>query len=435
MQQLISYLLVISTFVNYWCEKTANAEEKKTSESVAQRFGSLEVLAHSLHYLESMYVDPSKSSMNDLVTTALKGMVASLDPHTLILPKKAFQQMTNDTRGKYGGIGIIVSEERGKLIVISPIDNTPAHKAGIKTGDEILKIDGKSVNALKEHKAMDSMRGKPGTTLKLSIKRRGQKKILNFEMVREIIKVKSVQGRKLDEGLYHVKVTSFQEETSDELKVFLESRKENIKGLVLDLRDNPGGLLDQAVRLTDLFVESGIIVSTVGRDADQIEREFALKRGTFADFPMVVLVNGGSASASEIVAGALQDHGRALIMGNKTFGKGSVQTLLALPDGSGLKITVARYYTPLNRTIQAKGITPDINVSNHITQNQSEARKAESDLERHIQSKNILGDDRKKGFDSEIAQWDSEGKKDQQLKTAYRYLKGWQLFNARRTQQ
>jgi carboxyl-terminal processing protease len=282
----------------------------------------------------------------------------------MLMPAKAFEQMTIDTQGKFGGVGIIVSQERGKIIVVSPIEDTPAHKAGVKAGDEIIEIDDQPVSKFKNSDAVDSMRGEPGSLMKITIVRKDVKEPLKFKLVREIVKVKSVRGQMLEDSTLYARISSFQENTADELEALIQKHNpEKLSGMILDLRDNPGGLLDQAVAVTDLFIESGIIVSTVGRDKDRIEREFARKRGTIATFPIVVLVNGGSASASEIVAGALQDHERALLVGTTTFGKGSVQTLMSLPDGRGLKLTVARYYTPKDRSIQAKGIRPDVIVS------------------------------------------------------------------------
>lgn len=423
-------ILIASIFTAGFSEYTF-AEDIEKLPDVETGFKSLEVLAHSIHYLESMYVTPEKTEMETLTFSALKGMVANLDPHTMIMPKKSFEQMTNDTKGKYGGVGIIVSEERGKVIVVSPIEGTPADKAGIKSGDEILSIDGKSIKELKGNQALDSMRGKPGSTLKLEVKRKDVKEVLQFSLIREIIKLKSVRGKALSGEIYYSRISSFQEESADELKEFLETNKSKANGLILDLRDNPGGLLDQAVKISDLFIDSGIIVSTVGRDPKRIEREFAVKRGTFDEFPMVVLVNGGSASASEIVSGALQDHKRALVMGEKTFGKGSVQTLLSLPDGSGLKVTVARYFTPLDRTIQAKGITPDIIVP-ELKPSASPAkngRRTERDLKRHIEAEDLSDASELRNFDNEIQKWTVQEKEDYQLKTAFRYLKGWLLFN------
>ena len=422
--------LAIALSFNAISLTTATSEEIQKVPDVTASYKSLEVLAYSVNYLESMYVQADKTKMDSLVESAINGMVSKLDPHTMLMPKKAFEQMTSDTKGKYGGVGVIISEERGKLIVVSPVDGSPAYKAGIKTGDEIIKIDNESVQSLKGRKALDSMRGEPGTNLVLEIKRKGAPKTLKFTLKREIIKLKSVRGKALSSNIHYTRVSSFQEETADQFKEYLTKNEKDIGGLVIDLRDNPGGLLGQAVKISDLFIESGIIVSTVGRDKDSIEREFAIKRGTYGEFPIVVLVNGGSASASEIVAGALQDHKRALVMGERTFGKGSVQTLLSLPDGSGLKITVARYYTPLDRTIQAKGITPDITVPRKKpTLATEKKRRSERDLKRHIKSDDLSDMSADKDFDKEIQKWSTQDQDDHQLRTAFRYLKGWMIFN------
>lgn len=421
---LCFFLLALET------KASENKPPQDKDQAIEDQYKPLEVLARSLHYLESMYVEPEKTPMTTLVSSAISGMVANLDPHTMIMPKKSFEQMSNDTQGKYGGVGIIISQERGKVIIVSPIEGTPAYKAGILAGDEIIEVDGQSVGDLKGNRVLDQMRGDPGSVLKLVIKRKDSKANLTFNLKREIIKLKSVRDRLLSPEIVYTRLSSFQEDSSDELKASLSKYEGKTQGLVLDLRDNPGGLLDQSVKIVDLFVESGIIVSTVGRDPDKIEREYAVKRGTYADFPIVVLVNGGSASASEIVAGALQDHKRALIMGEKTFGKGSVQTLLSLPDGSGLKVTVARYFTPLDRSIQAKGIHPDIVVSESTNSKKTDKqRKSESDLKHHIVSKDLSNAGELKGFDNEIKKWSEQDQADHQLKTAFRYLKGWQLFN------
>jgi carboxyl-terminal processing protease len=295
---------------------------------------------------------------------------------------------------------------------------------------------------MKQTDAVDKMRGEPGSSLKLRIQRKGSGTPLDFNLTREIIKVKSVRSELLAPQILYARIASFQENTGEELEEALK-KIPDIRGLVLDLRDNPGGLLDQAVRVSDQFIESGLIVSTVGRDRNRIEREFASKRGTNINFPMVVLVNGGSASASEIVAGALQDHERAVVMGTTTFGKGSVQTLVSLPDGSGLKITVARYYTPKDRSIQAKGITPDIVVqpknglSKRTTpkkessdKNDEEPRK-ERDLEGHISGDDLSDLAKDSDVAQVIKQWSEPMREDTQLITAYSYLKGWARFQSK----
>jgi len=402
-----------------------SAAESETSEN---RYRSLETLARGLYYLENLYVDPTKVKTDDMVYYALKGVVGTLDPHTMVMPRKAFDQLTSDTQGKFGGVGIIVSTERGKMIVVSPIEDTPAFRAGIKSGDEITAIDDTPIDQIKSGDASELMRGKPDSKIKLTVRRKGEEKPLNFVLVREIIKVKSVRSADLGNGIFYSRISSFQDNTADELKMVLEKYIKDARGMVFDMRDNPGGLLDQAVKVADLFIESGVIVSTVGRSTKDIEREFAHKRGTYADIPIVVLINGGSASASEIVAGALQDHERALIMGSTSFGKGSVQTLVSLPDHSGLKITVARYYTPKDRSIQAKGITPDVLVSAQQVEVKAENSRKEADLKGHIESGDLSDLAKSSGIQMEIEKWPEVQKGDYQLVSAYSFLRSVRFF-------
>lgn len=418
------------------------------------RYRSLETLARGLFYLETLYVDPDKTSQDSLVEYALAGMVEKLDPHTVRLPRKAFQQLSDDTQGRFGGVGIIVSQDQGKLVVVAPIEDTPAAEAGLKSGDQIVAIEGKSLKELSEAQAVDLMRGEPGSVLRLEIVRKGESKSQEVKLVRRVIKVKSVRAFALDEKIQYIRVASFQGDTAEEFERHLKAAQDRqaLGGLVLDLRDNPGGLLDQGVRVADGLIESGLIVSTVGRDRQRVEREFAHKRGTFSGFPVVVLVNGGSASASEIVAGALQDHERAIVMGQRTFGKGSVQTLMPLPDGSGLKITVARYYTPKDRSIQAKGIDPDIVVTPtdgsldrsaikgeegaSPEEGQGPSRKSrggrtERDLRGHIESEDLSDLAKTQGARQQIEKWDESMQKDFQLSTAYTYLRSWSTMMPR----
>lgn len=389
-------------------------------------YQSLETFAKVLYYLETGYFDANQVGRDSLVQNALQGIVGKLDPHTVIMPKEAFRQLTMDTQGKFGGIGIIVSREREKLIVVSPIADSPASKAGIQTGDIIVAIDGEKVNLLGSGKAVNLLRGKIGTAIELTIQRGDEFK--QFKLVRAVIKVKSVHAHALDSHIHYIKINSFQNETSAELEKVLKQQY-NMRGLVLDLRNNPGGLLEQSVRVSDLFISSGIIVSTVGRNDSRVEREFAHKRNTYGGFPIVVLINSGTASASEIVAGALQDHGRALTIGTPTFGKGSVQTLVVLPDGSGLKMTVARYYTPKDRSIQAKGIVPDIRIEQDFSNSKQQTR--EEKLKRHIKGKDLSDVSKDTGMLRKIKNWSAEQQKDRQLTTAYIYLKGWDTFRTR----
>lgn len=391
-----------------------------------ERYQALETFAKVIYFLETSYFDPQQVAQTALIKHALQGMVSKLDPHTVIMPREAFRQLTMDTQGKFGGVGIIVAREQGKLVVISAIEDTPAAKAGIKSGDEIVAIDGHKVELIGNDLALQKMRGAVGTKVTFTIKR-GMSEILTFELVREVIKIKSVQTTSLSRHILYVKINSFQGDTGAELEKVLQTSRATLKGMVLDLRNNPGGLLEQSVKVSDLFIESGLIVSTVGRNRNRIEREFAHKRGTYGGFPIVVLVNNSTASAAEIVAGALQDHGRALVIGTTTFGKGSVQTLIVLPDGSGLKLTVARYYTPNDRSIQAKGIEPDIFVTSSATSTQQSGPR-ESDLKHHIKGQDLSDLAKNIGLLREIKNWPHQQQQDRQLTTAFTYLKGWTAF-------
>ncbi|MBP6217817.1 MAG: S41 family peptidase [Oligoflexales bacterium] len=429
-------LSLLFPFLFLYPVAAAQGPDSKSSPLLLdEKYKALETLSKVFHYLEKMYVDEEKTTIPQQVEYAIDGIIRNLDPHTQHMPKKAFEQLTLDARGQFGGVGIVVTHDKNRLIILSPMDDSPAMKAGIKAGDEILSIEDEISNAghVKKGKGeiMELMRGPPGSSITLTIKRADTEKPLIFKLTREIIKISSSQMETLSEGIHLIRVSHFQEKTSSEILKFLEDlekKKVPIRGIILDLRDNPGGLLDQSVKTADLFLESGLIVSTVGRSQDKIEREFAHKVPSFINFPMIVLINRGSASASEIVAGALQDHKRALIMGTPSFGKGSVQTLIPLPDGSGLKITVATYYTPSDRSIQAKGIQPDIVVSKRFTENPETDNKSEADLERHLKSEDLSDMGQKGGLLGDLKNWSESNRTDHQLITAYTYLSGWGLF-------
>ncbi len=308
------------------------------------------------------YVEPVKDK--DLLENAIRGMLGNLDPHSAYLDAEAFQDLQIGTSGEFGGLGIEVGQENGFIKVIAPIDDTPAQRAGVRPGDLIIRLDDASVKGLPLADAIARMRGKPNTPITLTIIREGAKKPIKIKMVREIIQVKSVKNRLLEPGFGYLRITQFQAKTATNLQEALqELEKQNqgsLKGLILDLRNNPGGVLNGAVDVADEFLEEGIIVQTKGR-GDSTEQTFKATAGDLLKkAPMIVIVNGGSASASEIVAGALQDHRRALVLGERTFGKGSVQTILPLGNGTAVKLTTARYYTPNGRSIQAEGIKPDI---------------------------------------------------------------------------
>jgi carboxyl-terminal processing protease len=423
--KLLPLVFVLSVFSS----PSKSETPKKNDMSSTERYRALETFAKALFYIETMYVDSNQSKLPSLIENAIEGMTSKLDPHTLPLSKHAFEQLTSDTKGQIGGVGIIVKSEGGKLIVITAVDGKPAMKKGVKSGDEIIAINDVPIGKIGTE-VLELMRGEPGTTVKLTIKRKDIEKPMDFKLTREIIQISSVTTENLTEGLFFARITNFQENTSQDLQTFLSKNKANLKGLILDLRNNPGGLLEEAVKVADLFVESGLIVSTVGRFRDKVEREFAHKQNTFSGFPLIVLINEGSASASEIVAGALQDHQRGLIMGTPSFGKGSVQTLIALPDGSGLKLTIATYYTPNDRSIQAKGIQPDILLNRQMVVPSAETKK-EVNLRGHLLSDDLSFMAKKGNFLGSVRAWPSYLSEDYQVITAFTYLTGWSLFGTK----
>jgi len=335
--------------------------QAKVAAVPREDYESLETFTNILAIVRKNYVD--EVNTKELMTGAINGMLNSMDPHSGYLTPELYKELQMDTQGRFGGLGIEITIRNGMLTVVSPIEDTPAFRAGIKAGDQIFKIDDEFTKDMNLMQAVKKMRGLKGSKLNLSIKREGVPDLLNFSIVRDTIRVQSVRSRVLEEGYAYIRLAQFQERSDRDLQKALEklsSEKGGVKGLVLDLRNNPGGLLTQAVRVADLFLDSGMIVYTEGRLENQKQKYFARKEGSWTEFPIVVLVNGGSASASEIVAGALQDHKRAVILGTKTFGKGSVQTILPLDDNSALRLTTARYFTPKGRSIQATGIVPDI---------------------------------------------------------------------------
>jgi carboxyl-terminal processing protease len=376
-------------------------------------------------------------------------MLETLDPHTSFLKPDQYREMKIDTQGEFGGVGVEVEmrsvtnangNKENVLTVMSAIDGTPASRAGLATGDQIVKIDDTPTRSMRMDEAVQKMRGKKGTQVTLTVDRPGKqwKEPKTFTLAREIIKIDNVVSKTLEPGYGYVKLKQFSESSDRDLASALDKLEKDapggrLSGLVLDLRNNPGGLLDQAVRVADDFIDSGLIVRTEGKDGRIIDEEKAHARGTRNGFPMIVLVNGGSASASEIVAGALQDHGRAAIMGTQTFGKGSVQTVIELDDGSALKLTIARYFTPSGRSIQERGITPDlvveqVKMADLKPQHADEPQQKERDLQGHL--KNNQGGDAKKGGKPgslTAAAYVVIGD-DFQLKTAYDHLKAWRIF-------
>ncbi|MGH8502983.1 MAG: S41 family peptidase [Gammaproteobacteria bacterium] len=334
-----------------------------------------------------------------LLESAIRGMLAGLDPHSAYLNEEEFRELQIGTTGEFGGLGIEVGMEDGFVKVISPIDDTPAQRAGVKAGDLIIRLDDKPVKGMSLNDAVGLMRGKKGTEITLTIIRDGVDKPLVIPITRDIIRVKSVKSRMLEPGFGYVRITNFQAKTTDSLIAAVEELAEQhegqLNGLVLDLRNNPGGVLTGAVGVSDAFLDNGLIVYTEGRSEDSALRYSATSGDVLEGAPMVVLINGGSASASEIVAGAMQDHERAIIMGGKSFGKGSVQTILPLGTDAALKLTTARYYTPSGRSIQAEGIEPDIPLENLTLARAEEGDMrplTEADLSGHLSNGEAQGD-------------------------------------------
>src|SRR5271170_2123401 len=325
-------------------------------------YKELQTFANVIAIVQKNYVEPV--STKDLIDGAITGMLASLDPHSAYLTPDLYHDLEVETRGSFGGLGIEITVKNDILTVVSPIDGTPATKAGIKAGDQIVKIDNDFTKGMTLTDAVKRMRGPKGSQIHLTLHREGIPDLFTVTVTRDVIKIDSVKAKNLSNGLDYVRISTFQDGSDTDVEKALDKfKKENhghIKGLVLDLRDNPGGLLNQAVSIGDDLLDGGLVVYTQGRSDNQQQKYFAHKKKNFDDYPMVVLVNGGSASASEIVAGALQDQRRAIIAGTQTFGKGSVQTILPLDDESALRLTTARYYTPNGRSIQAVGITPDV---------------------------------------------------------------------------
>ena len=329
-------------------------------------YAKIKILSLVLHEIQMKYVEVEKPE--ELIYGAIKGMVRTLDPHSSFMTPEEMKDFRIETQGSFTGVGIEITIKDGVLTVVSPIEDTPAFKAGLEAGDQILKIDGKSTKDMSLMDAVSNIRGPKGSAVVLTVFREGLDKNLEVSIVRELIPVRSVRYEILPPDFGYLRISHFQSDTADkalEAIKSLQSGDRPLKGLILDLRNNPGGLLDQSVRVSDLFLEGGLVVSTQGRIEGQNMSFEADRRVATESYPVVVLVNEGSASASEIVAGALQDQKRALILGVRTFGKGSVQTIIPLPDGSGLRLTTARYFPPSGRSIQALGIDPDVIVPSH----------------------------------------------------------------------
>lgn len=380
--RLSTFVVFGISFFAFLCGGTWTFIYSKAREKEA--YEDLEKFIQVYDLVKKNYVKDPEDEI--LVDGAIQGMLDDLDPHSVYLSKKDFTEMQADTKGEYGGLGIEISKRDDALTVVAPMEDTPASRAGLQAGDIIVKIEDKPTAKMTIFEAVDLMKGKPGTKVNLTIKRESKNEFIPVTIKRAIIKVKSVRAE-TKEGFPVIRIRQFAEKTADQLREIIKKFKKDgpVRGMVLDLRNNPGGLLTQAVEVADIFLPEGMIVYTKGREDDQVAKSFAMSKGTEPNYPIVVLVNGGSASASEIVAGALQDHKRAHIIGTQSFGKGSVQNVIPLGDGSGVKLTVALYYTPSGKQIQGEGIKP-----NEIVRgpNDPEEMPREKDLPNHIIGQN-----------------------------------------------
>ncbi len=389
--------LLVGIFVLFWT--IGPGFYKDIQAKGEDTYKSLKLFTDVIDLIENHYVEPVDTEV--LIETAIKGMVQGLDPHSALMKPEEYEDLRIDTSGEFSGIGIHITMKDGFVTVISPIEGTPAYKAGVKAGDRIVKVDDSPTSNMLD--AVKLIRGPMGTSVKVTVVRKGEPKPIDYEIVRAVIPINSVKPLLLKKGYGYVRITNFSGSTVDDLEagiVKMEEKDNGLKGLIIDLRNNGGGLLDQAFKVSDLFIEEGVIVSIKGRRKIHTKEYPATPNKVKRNYPIVVLINGGSASASEIVAGALQDHKKALVLGTTSFGKGSVQTVESLRDGYGLKFTIARYYTPNGRSIQNKGIEPDI-VANFKRLTKAEIAEKdnslkERDLRNHIDSKSIDGKSEKK---------------------------------------
>ncbi len=416
--------LVVSWGLSGYCAGPSGADE--------DLFKQLKLFADVMDLVQQQYVE--KVNTSKLIQGAIKGMLQELDPHSTYMTPDEYKELQVETSGSFGGIGIEITIRNGILTIVAPLAGTPADKAGLQANDQIIRINGEPTKDMSLMQAVKKLRGPKGTKVTITILREGEPRPFDVTITRDIIRIQSVKFKTLEPGYGYVRITSFQSDTTDELRKALnklEKQNSPMKGLILDLRNNPGGLLDQAVRVSDEFLEEGLIVYTKGRNKEQQMKFEAHRNKNPHKYPMVVLVNGGSASASEIVAGALQDQKRAVILGEPTFGKGSVQTVIPLKDGSAVRLTTALYYTPSGRSIQAKGIEPDILVpateknlkEDEETNSKNSLSIREKDLPKHMEINDGNNTGNKK--DSQI---DPEVKKmlerDNQLQRALDLLKG-----------
>ncbi len=414
---LVSFSLSTQTLAN----DNNSAEKSPPEEQLPLR--ELRIFTQVFEQIRRGYVEEVKDT--ELLENAIAGLLLELDPHSAYLNESDYDELQESATGEYGGLGMVVGAERGMIKIISPIDDTPAAKAGIKAGDLIVEVDGAPVRGMALQKAIDKLRGEKGTSIDLTVLRNDQEVPIEFTIIRDIIQVSSVRSRILEPGYGYVRISQFQTSSGDDFKkelLDLKQQETELKGVIIDLRNNPGGLVPASVEISDAVLDGGTVVYTEGRLPSSNSTYQATSGDLLEGIPIVVLINGGSASASEIVAGALQDHQRAAIIGTQSFGKGSVQTVIPLGDGRAVKLTTARYFTPSGRSIQAEGIVPDIIVEPaEIRRYQLRDRVREEDLEGHLEQASE-GDDSPVEPEEDITD-------DNQLYEALNVLKGFQLLS------
>jgi carboxyl-terminal processing protease len=440
---LTSIFFIFSIFIGH----TSISQAAISQDQREATYRQLEIFANVLSILQENHID--EINADDTIEGAIRGMLLSLDPHSSYLTANDFTELQDATRGDFSGIGIEITVRDGILTIISPIDGTPADKAGLQAKDLIVKINGEPTRNMPSMDAIKLLKGKKGSEVTLSIYRDGWQELKEFTLVRDIISLHSVNGLFLEPGFAYVRITNFQEKTTKDVKkLLIELEKDElIKGLILDLRNNPGGLLDQAISISDIFLNQGLIVYTKGRIQEQNMTFQAHSNNGKNLYPLVILVNEGSASASEIVAGAIQDHKRGVIVGTQTFGKGSVQTIIPMPGGSGLRLTTARYFTPNGRSIQATGIVPNVEVPHiqYVKEGKASPQLPnfvrETDLKNHILNRNGQSEKtEKKTADThgenkakDQQKIEKRLKKDNQLRTALNILKSLNLYTEYQT--
>jgi len=425
----IAYIFSLAIIVFFFSSRLVCAEISQADKEATYK--QLELFSNILSILQEHYVE--EINTKEALNGAIRGLLFSLDPHSSYLPPESFRDLQDETRGSFSGIGIEVTIKNDLLTIVSPIADTPADEAGLKANDVILEIEGKKTKNIGPYEAIEKLRGAPGSSVTLSIHREGWDEPKKMTIKREVIPMQSVKAEFLSPGFVYSRITKFQSHTGSEFKSKLQLLKKErpIDGLILDLRNNPGGLLHQAVNVADIFLDKGKIVYTKGRKADQNTVFSAHAGGEKHQYPLVILVNEGSASAAEIVAGAIQAHKRGIIVGTQTFGKGSVQTIIPLPDGAGLRMTTATYYTPDDRSIQALGITPDVEVVFAALSQPEKPKKEKKQVKEADLTNHLPGSQKEKQLnsDDEAAKLEDRLQQDNQLRTAYNIIKSLNVFN------